>query len=104
MPENTLNLNCGDAVQQENTTGFYCVEPSNFEIHQCGKSVLVIQPDGNILWTRNGVTRTVKNADMLGIALMDTFIFLTGSHYDYSLLSSEIYNRYKKFLDSEEKE
>ena len=66
MPENTLNLNCGDAVQQENTTGFYCVEPSNFEIHQYGEPVLVIQPDGNILWTRNGVTRTVKNADMLG--------------------------------------
>ena len=67
------------------------------------REILRFEPNGIIIWSIWEPYKRVikvKDKDMLCLALMDLVYNFTDGVYDYSLLDKDLYDKYKKFLES----
>ena len=71
-------------------------------IEKDNKEVLRLEANGSIIWQSPKGEVIIEDKKLLHIAFMGCIINLTNMEYDYSVLDKEVYEQYKKFLDTYE--
>jgi hypothetical protein len=64
--------------------------------------ILKLDPKGITwtIWEPEKKVIEIKDKEMLCLALMDVLYTFTNGSFDYELLDKDLYEKYKKFLDS----